>query len=138
MKKPLRYPGECCASGGPTAKNPRGLRPLGFWPWDLPRHSIHHDTSSAFTYNVPDLKLPTHRPVCHYCQQTLGKKIQNWGPHLYSKINYMKYVINYFIITLLLKQVGNILLELKHVLGLFVTIMNICKWMLSVESLEMF
>ena len=94
---------------------------------------IGHMNISPWT----DLKLPTHRPVCPYCQQTLGKKWQNWGPHLYSlvmEINYMKYVINYFIITLLLQQVGNILLELKHVLGSFVTIMNICKWMLSVES----
>ena len=42
MKKPWRYHGECCASGGP-------------WdlPWDLPRHNIHHDTSSAFSNNVP-------------------------------------------------------------------------------------
>ena len=54
------------------------------------------------------------------------------------EINYNKYVINYFIITLLLQQVGNILLELKHVSGSFVTIMIIYKWMLSVESLEMF
>ena len=23
------------------------------WPWDLPRHNIHHDTSSAFSNNVP-------------------------------------------------------------------------------------
>ena len=22
-------------------------------PWDLPRHSIHHDTSLAFSNNVP-------------------------------------------------------------------------------------
>ena len=28
-------------------------RPLGFWPCDLPRHSIHHDTPSAFPNNVP-------------------------------------------------------------------------------------
>ena len=54
------------------------------------------------------------------------------------EINKIKYVIIYFIITLLYQQVGNILLDLKYVLGLFVTLMNICKWMLSVESLEMF
>ena len=37
-----------------------GLRSLGFWPWDLgpwtsdlPRHSIHHDTTTAFPNNVP-------------------------------------------------------------------------------------
>ena len=54
------------------------------------------------------------------------------------EINYIKYVINCFIITLLLQQVGNILIELKHVLGSFVTIMNIFNRMLSVESLEIF
>ena len=98
---------------------------------------IGHINISQWT----DLKLPTHRPVCPFCQQTLGKKWQNWGPHLYSlviKINYVKYVINYFINTLLLQHVGNILLELTHVLGSFVTIMNTCKWMLSVESLKIF
>ena len=31
----------------------RGLRPLGFWPWDFPRDSIHHDTPSAFPRIVP-------------------------------------------------------------------------------------
>ena len=54
MKKSWRYHGECCASGGPAAKNPRGLRPLGFCPWDLPRHNIYHDTSSAFSNNFPN------------------------------------------------------------------------------------
>ena len=34
---------------------PRGLRPLGFWPWDFPWHSIHHSTPSAFPNNVPFL-----------------------------------------------------------------------------------
>ena len=34
-------------------QNPWGLPPLGAWPWDLPRHNIHHDTSSAFSNNVP-------------------------------------------------------------------------------------
>ena len=29
------------------------MLPIGFWPWDLPRHFIHHDTSSAFSNNVP-------------------------------------------------------------------------------------
>ena len=37
----------------PRPKNPLGLWPLGFWPWDLPRDSIHHDTPSAFPNNVP-------------------------------------------------------------------------------------
>ena len=36
-----------------AAKNPWGLRPLGFWPWDLPRDSIHHDTPTAFPHIVP-------------------------------------------------------------------------------------
>ena len=27
--------------------------PLGFWPWDLPKHNNHHDTSSAFSNNIP-------------------------------------------------------------------------------------
>ena len=30
--------------GKSRGQNPRGLRPLGFWPRDLLRHSIHHDT----------------------------------------------------------------------------------------------
>ena len=30
-------------------QNPRGRRPQGFWPRDLPRHNIHHDTSKVFT-----------------------------------------------------------------------------------------
>ena len=37
----------------PSGPVPQALRPLGFWPWDLPRHNIHHDTSSAFSNNVP-------------------------------------------------------------------------------------
>jgi hypothetical protein len=32
--------------------NLRGRRPRGFWPLDLPRHIIHHDTSKALSYNV--------------------------------------------------------------------------------------
>ena len=39
--------------GRSRGPNPWGLRPLWFWPWDLPRHNIHHDTSSAFSNNVP-------------------------------------------------------------------------------------
>ena len=39
--------------GRSRGQNPWGLRPLRFWPWDLPRHNIHHDTSSAFSNNVP-------------------------------------------------------------------------------------
>ena len=37
------------------SQNPWGLRPLGFWPWDCPRDSIHHDTPSAFPHIVPVL-----------------------------------------------------------------------------------
>ena len=36
--------------GRSRGKNPRGLRPLGFWPWDLPRHNIHHGTSKVFSW----------------------------------------------------------------------------------------
>ena len=43
-------------------QNPWGLRPLGFWPWDLPRHNIHHGTSSAFSNNVPLCTTPP--PPC--------------------------------------------------------------------------
>ena len=38
--------------GRSQGQNPRGRRPQGFWPWDLPRHSIHHDTPKAFPYNA--------------------------------------------------------------------------------------
>ena len=38
--------------GRSQGQNPRGRRPRGFWPRDLPRHNIHHDTSKAFSYNV--------------------------------------------------------------------------------------
>ena len=48
-------------SGGLGSKNPCGLRPLGFWPRDLPRHSIHHDTAMDFSNNVPIFTSP----VCH-------------------------------------------------------------------------
>ena len=33
-------------------QNPSGLRPRGFWPRDLRRHNIHHDTSKVFFVNV--------------------------------------------------------------------------------------
>ena len=32
---------------------PWGLRAFRLWPYDLPRHSIHHDTPSPFPNNVP-------------------------------------------------------------------------------------
>ena len=35
--------------GRSQGQNPRGRRPQGFWPRDLPRHNIHHDTSKAFS-----------------------------------------------------------------------------------------
>ena len=56
LKKPRRYHGECCASGGPKAKTTRGRRPQGFWPWDLPRHNVHHDTSKVFSFPEQLLK----------------------------------------------------------------------------------
>ena len=28
-------------------------------PWDLPRHNIHHDTSSTFSNNVPESTFKT-------------------------------------------------------------------------------
>ena len=56
MKKPWGYQGEWSASGGPAAKNPWGLQPLGFWPCDLPRHHINHNTPSAFPNIVPTSK----------------------------------------------------------------------------------
>ena len=40
MKKPWGYHGEWSSSGGPI-------------PTDLPRHSFHHDSPSAFQNNVP-------------------------------------------------------------------------------------
>ena len=34
--------------GSFKAKNPRGHRPQGFWPWKLPRDNIHQDTPRLF------------------------------------------------------------------------------------------
>ena len=45
---PRHVCGEFWKSGSPVVKNPWGLRPQGFWPWDLPRKSIQHDTPKAF------------------------------------------------------------------------------------------
>ena len=42
-------------SSGPAAR--------GFWPWDIPRHSIHYDTSSAISNNVPVCKKIYINPV---------------------------------------------------------------------------
>ena len=33
-------------------------------PWDLPRHNIHHDTSSAFSNNVPLYICSIHCTKC--------------------------------------------------------------------------
>ena len=52
-KKTLEVSWWMLCLGRSRGQNPWGLRPLGFWPWDLPRHNIHHDTSSAFSNNVP-------------------------------------------------------------------------------------
>ena len=52
MKKPWRYHGEC-PSGGQAAKTLGACGPSGILPWDLPRHNIHHNTSLAFSNNVP-------------------------------------------------------------------------------------
>ena len=38
--------------GRSQGQNPRGRRPRGSWPRDLPGHNIHHDTSKAFSYKV--------------------------------------------------------------------------------------
>ena len=47
--------------------NPWGLRPLGSWPWDLPRHSIHHYTPLAFPNNVllhcPGIEVCSGQPL---------------------------------------------------------------------------
>ena len=52
LEKLRGYHGEWSASGGPKAKTQGAAGPEGFWPWDLPRHSIHHDNPNAFPYNV--------------------------------------------------------------------------------------
>ena len=52
LEKPRGYHGEWSALGGPKAKTRGTADPEGFWPRDLPRHSIHHDTPKAFPYNV--------------------------------------------------------------------------------------
>ena len=31
---------------------PEGPQARRFWPWDLLRHSIHHDTPKGFPYNI--------------------------------------------------------------------------------------
>ena len=43
-------------------QKPWGLRPLGFWPLDLSRLPIHHDTPLAFPNNVPSCRPPPPHP----------------------------------------------------------------------------
>ena len=50
--KALGVYGEFFPSGGSKAKNPWGLRPLGFLALQLPRDNIHQDTPSAFPHIV--------------------------------------------------------------------------------------
>ena len=38
--------------GSYKAKTPRGRRPQGFWPWNLPRDNIHHAIPKAFPKNT--------------------------------------------------------------------------------------
>ena len=62
----------CNMVNGVPRKVPRpkpfGPWPLGFWPWDFPRDSIHHDTPSAFPQIIPlSFPLPYHmRHTCAY------------------------------------------------------------------------
>ena len=86
MKKPWRYHGQ----------NPRGLRPLGFWPWDLPRHNIHHDTSSAFSNNIPmysvqrkvnrtlPAKHPIFKPSIENFQDNILQKTYFFGKRIFK------------------------------------------------------
>ena len=55
--KALEYPGEYCPSGGSKAKNPWGLRSLGFLAMELPRDNIHQYTPSAFPHIVSLLEV---------------------------------------------------------------------------------
>ena len=52
LEKPRGYHGKWSALGGPKAKTRAAAGPKVFWPRDLPRHYIHHDTSKAFPNNV--------------------------------------------------------------------------------------
>ena len=72
--------------GRSRGQNPRGLRPLGFWPWDLPRHNIHHDTSSAFSNNVPLYTLYNVHCTLHTADCTVhtAKLIMQAEPRNYS------------------------------------------------------
>ena len=57
--------------GRSRGQNPPGLRPLGFWPWDLPTHNIHHDTSSAFSNNVP---LSSNRALLYFTVLSISQE----------------------------------------------------------------
>ena len=41
----------------PQSKKHQVLRPLGFWPCDLHRDSVHHDTPSAFPHIMQELTV---------------------------------------------------------------------------------
>ena len=66
---------------------PSGPATLGFWPWDLPRHNIHHDTSSAFSNNVPVVNEAVYRTA----QATPGlsnREIGFWNKYLFMESTY--------------------------------------------------
>ena len=77
--------------GKSCGQNPWGVRPLGDWPWDVPRDSIHHDTPLAFPHIVPLLRpnwglasewTPTKSPGCCGrlgCHQSLTVVTLEWG-----------------------------------------------------------
>ena len=44
--------------GRSQGQNPRGRRPRRFWPQDLLRHNIHHDTSKVFFHKMSFLQHP--------------------------------------------------------------------------------
>ena len=54
---------------------PLGPATRGFWPWDLPRHSIHHDTSSAFSNNVPVYSVQCIVCTIHYALSSVADMI---------------------------------------------------------------
>ena len=47
--------------GRSQGQNPRGRRPRGFGPRDLPRHNIHHGTSKVFSLNVIVIATQTNK-----------------------------------------------------------------------------
>ena len=59
VENPWGYHGEWSPSGGPAAKNPRGLRSIGFWLWDLPR-----DIVLLYTAQVLEIVLRGDQAPC--------------------------------------------------------------------------